>query len=303
MRVLVTWGSKRGSTEGIGRELAQALAAHGVDAIAEPVAKVRGLEGFDAVVVGGALYANRWPPAVHRFVNRHVDELRKVPVWFFSSGPLDERADREDIPPPTEVAVLAERVGARDHVTFGGRLRPDARGFPASAMARKKSGDWRNLVRIREWAEEVAAELPGARPGMAVDHPARSVVRLLLHPIVGWGVSAAIMGVLLHVASLGVAVAVHAIVTPLVFAVLAWHYFRARGARDPLPTALTWTALVTLLDGVVMAEAIQRSPAMLESIGGTWLPLGLIFLVTWTTGSILSIVPSHSLVGARRPRA
>jgi len=33
-----------------------------------------------------------------------------------------------------EVAVLMERVGARGHVTFGGRLSADAKGFPAAAQ-------------------------------------------------------------------------------------------------------------------------------------------------------------------------
>ena len=48
--------------------------------------------------------------------------------------------------------------GARGHVTFGGRLRPDATGFPANAMARKLSGDWRDPDQIRGWAASVAAQ-------------------------------------------------------------------------------------------------------------------------------------------------
>lgn len=58
-----------------------------------------------------------------------------------------------------------ERVGAIGHATFGGRLAPDARGFPAAARAKRLAGDWRNESRIREWAREVARRLPFARPG------------------------------------------------------------------------------------------------------------------------------------------
>jgi menaquinone-dependent protoporphyrinogen oxidase len=58
MRVLVTWSSKHGGTEGIGRMLAEALGAHGLDVVAAPVAEVGEVDGFDAVIVGGALYAN-----------------------------------------------------------------------------------------------------------------------------------------------------------------------------------------------------------------------------------------------------
>ena len=95
-RLLVTWGSKLGGTEGIGQTLACALADRGFDVTAVPVddADQGGieLEGFRAVIVGGALYSGHWPANVRRFVNRHVDELRRVPVWFFSSGPLDSIA-------------------------------------------------------------------------------------------------------------------------------------------------------------------------------------------------------------------
>jgi hypothetical protein len=37
-------------------------------------------------------------------------------------------------------------------------------GFPASAMARTRSGDWRDFERVRAWAARLATELPQARP-------------------------------------------------------------------------------------------------------------------------------------------
>ena len=167
MRVLVTWGSERGGTEGIARILARALQRDGIDVVALPPDEIGALDGVDAVLVGGALYANRWHRSARRFVRRHVKELRRIPVWFFSSGPLDDSADRGDIAPPGQVAALMARVGARGHVTFGGRLEKDARGFPARAMAKKLSGDWRNPARIRAWADELAELLPTACPGHA----------------------------------------------------------------------------------------------------------------------------------------
>jgi menaquinone-dependent protoporphyrinogen oxidase len=137
-----------GGTEGIGRVLGRALETHGFDVVAAPVDQVGTLDSYEAVIVGGALYANCWPRTLRRFIERHVTQLRKLPVWFFSSGPLDASADREDIAATPQVDVLAERVGAKGHITFGGRLEPDVRGFPASAMAKTHSGDWRNPDRI-----------------------------------------------------------------------------------------------------------------------------------------------------------
>jgi menaquinone-dependent protoporphyrinogen oxidase len=291
MRVLVTWGSKRGGTTGIGQMLAAALARPGIDVVAAPAAEVRAITGFDAAIVGGALYANRWAASTRRFVNRNAQSLRKIPVWFFSSGPLDDSADRTIIPATTQVAVLAERVGAKGHVTFGGRLTPDAKGFPASAMAKKHSGDWRNPDRIRAWAAELADALPIARPGMAIDHPARSVRRLVSYGVAGWALCAATMGLLLRFVGLTAALVVHALAAPAIFLALARRYFRARGARDPVPTAVAWTAIVVLLDAVVVAGGFLHSLRMFGSVAGTWLPFALIFLATWATGELMSTMP------------
>ena len=50
-------------------------------------------------------------------------------------------------------------VGAVAHVTFGGRLTPDAKGFPASAMAKRIAGDWRDEESVTLWAKDIAATL------------------------------------------------------------------------------------------------------------------------------------------------
>jgi menaquinone-dependent protoporphyrinogen oxidase len=291
MRVLVTWGSKRGGTAGIGRMLGEALEEKGLEVVATSVDQVKRLDNFDAVIVGGALYGNRWAAGARRFVNRHVEQLRHHPVWFFSSGPLDDSADRQDIPAPSQITILAERVGAKGHVTFGGRLERDARGFPARAMAKTSSGDWRNPQRIRAWASELAAALPTASPGTPVRHAGRSLSRLLANGFVGWLLWASAMAGLLRVLGAPAALVVHAILAPLIFGLVARHYFRARGARDPLPTAITWTALVVLLDLVLVAGFIERSLARFGSLAGTWLPLALVFLAIWVVGVVMSSLP------------
>jgi menaquinone-dependent protoporphyrinogen oxidase len=124
-----------------------------------PPGQVRRLDDYDAVIVGGALYATRWHKAARRFVKRHAAELRQRPAYFFSSGPLDDSASRGDIPPVSGVRALMERAGARGHATFGGRLTPDAKGFPASVMAKNHAGDWRDPARVRDWTRTVAVQL------------------------------------------------------------------------------------------------------------------------------------------------
>jgi menaquinone-dependent protoporphyrinogen oxidase len=167
MRILIAFGSARGGTEGLARMLADDLRAEDLDVDVLPADKRADLSSYDAVIVGGALYAFRWHSAARRFVRRHAAELGRRTVYFFSSGPLDDSATKKDIPPVKGVAALMSRVGARGHMTFGGRLEADAKGFPASAMAKTNSGDWRDPEHVQSWARTIAPELKAQRPTKA----------------------------------------------------------------------------------------------------------------------------------------
>ena len=167
MRVLVTVGSRRGGTEGLGEMVAQDLRAEGLRWTCGRRGRCGGSPDYDAVVVGGALYALRWHRRARGFVRRHAGELQARPTWFFSSGPLDDSAAGQAIPPVKGVDELMRRVGARGHATFGGRLASDAKGFPASAMAKKRSGDWRDPAQVKEWAHDIATQLHAAETASA----------------------------------------------------------------------------------------------------------------------------------------
>jgi menaquinone-dependent protoporphyrinogen oxidase len=156
MSVLVTYGSKRGGTKGLAEMVATDLREEGLEVDLVAPNQVKRLDEYEAVVVGGALYAFRWHRAAKQFVKRHTGELRRRPVFFFSSGPLDDSATKKDIPPVKGVQALMERVGARGHITLGGRLSPDAKGFPASAMAKNKAGDWRDPAQVQAWVRSIA---------------------------------------------------------------------------------------------------------------------------------------------------
>lgn len=434
MNVLVTWGSERGGTEGIARIVADELEREGFAVVLLPANEVRDTSSFDAAIVGGALYAGRWHRVARRFVKRHDAELREMPTWLFSSGPLDDTADTGEIPPTPQVSALMNRVRARGHVTFGGRLTRDAKGFIASAMAKKRAGDWRNADRVREWAGEVGRALQAlparerplmatprsplrgllaalcifvgltaalggaafiARPdgslvGMPLSvldsspfrdfllpglllailvggtnalagalvlakHPKGDaeaivsgalvsgwiVIQVLLirsvhwlhvvylalgiaiiavaavraarggtltrttgelalvasHVLVGWGICGVVMEALLARVGPSTAVAAHLLIVPVVFAGVASSYFKRRGAWSPLRAAAVFAGVTALLDLAVVATFLERSLAMFRSALGMWIPLGLIFLVTWMVGVVRhhrTHEPSHA---------
>jgi menaquinone-dependent protoporphyrinogen oxidase len=161
-RVLVAHASKRGGTTGIAEMIADRLEERGLESAVTTAGKARRFEGFDAVVIGSALYGGRWLGAGVRALRRVARMADPPAVWVFHSGPLGDEAADDPQKPPRKVEALAERLGA-DVVTFGGRLLPDTSGFIAKAMVRNGlGGDWRDRDQIRGYADAIAEQVIGS---------------------------------------------------------------------------------------------------------------------------------------------
>ncbi len=104
MRVLVSYGGKKGGTEALARAVANGLleAGHAVDVM--PSSQVDALDRWDAVVVGGTPYAWFWHRNSQRFIKRNVEDL------FTAQPPLIIRL--METPPPVNqvVAPPTDRV-------------------------------------------------------------------------------------------------------------------------------------------------------------------------------------------------
>lgn len=157
--VLVAYGSKRGSTKEIAEWIGADLRKERLHVDVRAANTVRDVTPYHVVIIGGALYAGRWHRHARRFARRHARMLRDRPVWLFSSGPLDISAEERNVPPVPSVDRVAKLVDARGHVTFGGRLSADAQGFPAAALAKNKSGDFRSADQIHAWVADVVWQL------------------------------------------------------------------------------------------------------------------------------------------------
>lgn len=158
-RVLVAYASKLGSTAEIGESIAATLRAAGLHAEAIAVREVTDLAGYEAVVLGSALYAAHWQRDANRFVNRHRAALQERPLWLFSSGPLDRRLAAADLPIGQHAAVITAGLAPRGHRTFGGRLEANAPGVDPQILATHPIGDFRDWTVITEWAASIAVEL------------------------------------------------------------------------------------------------------------------------------------------------
>ena len=161
-KVLVTAASRHHGTEEIAQAIAAGLADRGVAAEAWPVEAVSDLDDYSAVVLGSAVYMNRWLSEARRFAQVHASELCVMPVWLFSSGPLGPADHR--IPPsqPADVPVLLRLTRAGGHRTFGGRLelnhlRFDERGVVRAIHAPEE--DRRDWAAVDRFAGEIAEDL------------------------------------------------------------------------------------------------------------------------------------------------
>lgn len=173
MRVLVSVASRHGATAEIGSALAAALVEAGLEVDRVAPDRVDDLAGFDAVIVGSAVYLGRWMDAATNFIDRHEDALRARPVWLFSSGPMgDPPIPAEE---PEDVADLAARVGARDRRVFGGEVDRGVLGLGENVIltaVRAPEGDYRPWPQIRAWAETIAAELTAVASTSVAEAPA-----------------------------------------------------------------------------------------------------------------------------------
>lgn len=160
MRVLVTAASKYGSAPEIAQAIGDVLAERGLDTTVSPPEEVEGIEDYDAVVLGSAVYAGHWQKPALELVERATDALAERPVWIFSSGPVgDPHKPEED---PVDVADIVERTKAREHRVFPGKIDKRKLSFIEKAIVlalRVREGDFRDWDAVRGWASKIASAL------------------------------------------------------------------------------------------------------------------------------------------------
>jgi len=161
-RILVACATRHGSTAEIAAEIADVLRRNVPGAVVDlrDAATAGEVAGYDAAVIGSAVYMGRWLPTARDLVEGHREVLSAMPVWLFSSGPLGDPPVPVD--EPADVTALGVAVGARGHRLFAGRLNRQQLHWLERATARvvhAPEGDFRDHDEIRRWASGVASAL------------------------------------------------------------------------------------------------------------------------------------------------
>jgi len=160
VKVLVSAASRHGATVEVAASIGAQLHAAGHETyVVAPVA-VDGFAGFDAAVIGSGVYVGRWLEPGRDLLEHHKAELRAIPVWLFSSGPVGDPP--KPVEGPSDVAGLVDLVEAREHRLFPGAVDKKKLGFAERAVmaaVRAPEGDFRPWDDIAAWAQEIAATL------------------------------------------------------------------------------------------------------------------------------------------------
>ena len=177
MRVLLVYASRAGSTKGIAEFIGEKLRGNGIQADVKEAGSSADTGGYDAFIVGSAVYQYHWLKEAKEFVSKNREVLASRPVWVFSSGPTGPReTDKKgrnlrEVDAPKEMDEIRESINPRDHRIFFGAFFPDrlkgAVGFFARMAPKEDQGDFRNWGEIEAWASGIAKALsaPDGVPG------------------------------------------------------------------------------------------------------------------------------------------
>ena len=179
MNVLVTAATRHGSTLELAAIIAGILEDAGIDTDVKAPGDVRSVEGYEALVIGSAVYMGRWLEPARDLVRRLGPALTTRPVWLFSSGPLGESP--KPAGDPTDVEAMKAASGAIDHRVFPGRLVRSELGFGEKVVVAGVGapyGDFRPWDDVTTWARGIADRLRTIELAATLDIPTPTPVEV-----------------------------------------------------------------------------------------------------------------------------
>jgi menaquinone-dependent protoporphyrinogen oxidase len=165
MRVLVAYASKFGSTRGVAEQVAARLGEHAGHVDILPVDQVDDVGAYDAIVLGSAVFNQRWIRGAAELLRRNVGLLGDRPVWLFSVGAFGDqhrvwgRLVRKE---PKEIADFRQAIQPRGYRVFAGVIEPHRWPVLSRLFFRAVGGhfgDNRDWAGIDAWAEGIAQAL------------------------------------------------------------------------------------------------------------------------------------------------
>jgi menaquinone-dependent protoporphyrinogen oxidase len=167
-RILIAYASKHGSTEEIAEAIGNQLRSGNVEVDVRPAKSIKSLEGYDACIVGSAVYIGQWRKEAVQLLKRNTESLAKMKVWVFSTGPTGA-GDPEELLKgwqyPEALKPVLDKIDPVDITVFHGSLDENKlNGLEKIAIKMVKApvGDFRDWGAVTSWAEGISFELQNA---------------------------------------------------------------------------------------------------------------------------------------------
>jgi menaquinone-dependent protoporphyrinogen oxidase len=161
MNILVVAASRHGATQEIADSIGRTLRAEGLTASVLPIADAGDLTGYDAFVVGSAVYMGHWLDPARTFVANGIETLSCRPTWLFSSGPIGDPA-RPHASDAVDVDEVMSTTHAKAHRLFAGKLDKSKLGFGERAIMLAfgaSEGDYRDWDEVATWARDISEDV------------------------------------------------------------------------------------------------------------------------------------------------
>jgi len=163
--ILVTYATRSGSTAGIAEAIARTLAECGELTEVRPMAEVKDLSPYRAVVAGSAIQGQKWLPEAMQFMKTHQKALSHKPFAAFlvcitlsmkGGGSYREGVSAWMAPVRALVHPVSEGL-------FAGTLDFGNMPFSLNALLMRlpvlfriwQEGDHRDWVAVHAWAEHI----------------------------------------------------------------------------------------------------------------------------------------------------
>lgn len=162
MNILIAVASKHGSTQEIAEAIGRHLRAAGHTVDVHRMEEATAVAGYDAAIIGSAVYMGQWLSPAKEFVDRNQSQLAALPVWLFSSGPLGAENPQPQ-GDPEGIEELMKKAEAAGHRVFVGKLDKSSLGMGERLivkMVKAPEGDFRDWEEIRAWTAQIAQALP-----------------------------------------------------------------------------------------------------------------------------------------------
>lgn len=161
-QILVAYATKYGGTAEIAEKIGQVLREVGLHTDVLPVAGIRDLTPYEAVVLGSAVYIGKWHKDAVKFLQANEKILTERQVWLFSSGPTGEGDAVELLKGwhfPEAQQPIADRIQPCDIAVFHGNVNMKKLNFIEKWILKNVQaplGDFRDWEAITSWATAIA---------------------------------------------------------------------------------------------------------------------------------------------------